>query len=168
MISAEYCRTMARYNRWQNRSLYGAAATLSDAARREDRGAFFGSIHETLSHLAWGDTIWMSRFDGWEMPEGGLQASPAWQTDWSALVDYRAASDERIIDWTNRLTDDLLKGDLTWYSGAAGRELTKPLDLCVVQLFNHQTHHRGQVHAMLTAAGARPDDTDLPLMPEDA
>ena len=68
MILSEYVRLMARYNSWQNGSLYRAADALSDAARREDRGAFFGSIHGTLSHILWGDRMWMNRFAGTERP----------------------------------------------------------------------------------------------------
>ena len=64
MIDVHYVRCMARYNRWQNENLYGAADTLSDAERRGDRGAFFGSIHATLNHLLWADRIWMSRLAG--------------------------------------------------------------------------------------------------------
>ena len=168
MISPEYVQVMARYNRWQNKSLYGAADGLDEAERVADRGAFFGSIHGTLSHLLWGDTIWMSRFDGWDAPGGGIPESPRMEFDWGALKTARAQADARIVDWSERVSPEDLAGDLTWYSGAAGRELTKPRALLVLHLFNHQTHHRGQVHAMLTAAGARPDDTDLPFMPEDA
>ena len=62
MIDTAYVQRMARYNRWQNRNLYGVADTLSDDERRRERGAFFGSIHKTLSHLLWADRIWMSRF----------------------------------------------------------------------------------------------------------
>lgn len=168
MITAKYCQTMARYNRWQNKSLYGAASSLTDAARREDRGAFFRSIHETLSHLAWGDTIWMSRFDGWDRPDCGIPESPDWIADWDALQAFRGPADRRIIAWADALTSDRLAGDLKWFSGASGREQNKPLALCVVHFFNHQSHHRGQVHAMLTAAGATPEATDLFLMPETA
>ncbi|AZQ69711.1 damage-inducible protein DinB [Silicimonas algicola] len=157
---------MARYNRWQNRSLYGAAEGLSDAARREDRGAFFGSIHGTLSHLLWGDTTWMSRFDGWEKPDVPHTDSPRWIADWADLAARRAEADGRILDWAEGLDAERLAGDLTWYSGISKSEMKRPMALCVVHFFNHQTHHRGQVHAMLTAAGARPDDTDLFIMPD--
>jgi uncharacterized damage-inducible protein DinB len=166
MITPDYVRTMARYNRWQNRNLIGAAATLSDAARREARGAFFGSIHETLSHLLWGDTMWMSRFDGWDRPDVGIPGSAGWVADWDELVARRDEADARILDWAGRLTDADLAGPLRWYSGALGREIEKPCALCVAHFFNHQTHHRGQVHAMLTAAGTRPGDTDLFVMPD--
>ncbi len=167
MITPDYVRTMARYNKWQNQSLYGAADTLDDAARKLDRGAFFGSIHNTLSHILWGDTLWMSRFDGWSPPNAPIGDSGGSITDWAELIQERQAADARFIDWGNRVQDDDLQGDLAWYSGALKRDMVKPRNLCVMQIFNHQTHHRGQVHAMLTAAGAKPDDTDLLFIPDD-
>jgi len=53
---------------------------------------------------------------------------------------------------------------LSWYSGAIQAEVRRPRWVLAIQLFNHGTHHRGQVHAMLTAAGAKPDDTDVPFL----
>ncbi len=166
MISPEYAQMMARYNRWQNTSIFTAASGLDDAARRLDRGAFFKSIHGTLSHLFWGDTIWMSRFDGWDAPSKNIPDSTEFAPDWDAFCKARAVADQRIIDWAAKLASADFIGDLTWYSGAMKREFSRPRALLIMQLFNHQTHHRGQTHAMLTAAGARPDDTDLPFMPE--
>lgn len=157
---------MARYNRWQNESLYAAAATLSDAERRRERGAFFGSIHRTLNHLLWGDLIWMHRFVGSPKPPGGIKDSPELVADWDELVKRRQAMDETIIAWAAGLSQDWLEGSDTWFSGAMGREVTKPHWVIVTHLFNHQTHHRGQVHTMLTAAGAKPGDTDIVFMPE--
>ncbi len=168
MIDADYARAMARYNNWQNSGLYAAADGLSEAERQHDRGAFFGSIHKTLSHLLWGDRIWMSRFDGTPPPRSpDIPASVEESAEWADLKQERLQCDRLICDWAARLGPDDLAGDLTWFSGAAGREISKPLWLLVVHLFNHQTHHRGQVHAMLTAAGAKPGDTDLPFLPED-
>ena len=166
MITPEYIRKMARYNQWQNRNLYDAADRLNEAARRKDRGAFFGSIHNTLSHILWGDTLWMSRFDGWEPPDAPIGDSGGSITDWQELKQERIAADMRFIDWGERVQLEALQGDLAWYSGALKRNMVKPRALCVMQIFNHQTHHRGQVHAMLTAAGAKPHDTDLPFLPE--
>ena len=164
MITPAYVQMMARYNQWQNHSLYGAADTLDDAARRKGRGAFFGSIHDTLAHILWGDTLWMGRFDGWEPPtdKAGIVIA-----DWEGLKQARIAADARFIDWGVRVTQADLEGDFSWYSGAMRRDFTKPKAVCVMQVFNHQTHHRGQVHAMLTAAGAKPDDTDLPFIPDE-
>lgn len=168
MISSpSYCALMAQYNLWQNGAVLLAAGGLEDAARREDRGAFFRSIFGTLNHLLWADLMWMSRFDGGAPPEGGIQGSARLIADWSAYCAARAQTDKRVLGWACRLDPEALSGDLTWYSGATGCEMTRPMDLCVVHMFNHQTHHRGQVHAMLTAAGAQPGPTDLVFMPED-
>lgn len=167
MITPEWCQMMARYNAWQNRSLLGAADGLSEDDRRADRGAFWGSIHATLSHILWGDLIWMSRFADWEEPPNGITGSTDAFPDWDAYKAKRSDTDQQLEEWAARLKPDDLKGDLTWYSGAAGREISKPRDLLITHMFNHQTHHRGQVHAMLTAAGARPDDTDIPFMPDE-
>ena len=164
MITSDYVRTMAGYNRWQNESIYSAAATLTDAQRKEQRGAFFGSIHGTLSHLLWADQIWMSRFAGTPRPKAaGIPESPAMVEHWDGLKHERTAFDQVIIDWAEHLDPKWLEGDLTWFSGAAGREVTKPKGLLVAHLFNHQTHHRGQVHCMLTQCGVKPGATDLSL-----
>lgn len=165
MITPDYARTMAAYNAWQNRSLYAAAATLSDEERRRDRGAFWKSIHGTLNHLLWADRIWMSRFDGWEKPAFAISDSARMIDPFEALHAARVEADARIAEWAGRLTPDALAGDLTYYSGAWGREVTRPWAVLVTHMFNHQTHHRGQAHALLTAAGAVPEATDLPWMP---
>jgi uncharacterized damage-inducible protein DinB len=169
MIGKSYVTTMARYNRWQNQSLYAAAGRLDDAARRLARGAFFGSIHATLNHLLWGDHIWMSRLAATPKPRAtSIPESLEEHPSWDDLKRERAAFDEVIADWARALDPAWLAGDLTWFSGAKQRELTKPRSLLVTHMFNHQTHHRGQVHAMLTAAGEHPEDTDLPLTPDEA
>lgn len=167
MITPEYAQLFARYNRWQNKSLYGAASTLSDDERKLKRGAFFGSIHATLNHLLWADQIWMSRLAGTPKPEASsISESLAQFEDWDALKHERVTFDQVMSDWTAALTPEVLAGDLAWYSGATGRELTKPRWVCLVHLFNHQTHHRGQVHCLLTQLGCKPEATDIPFMPE--
>lgn len=168
MIEPAFVRSMARYNAWQNENLYGAAATLDDAARRLDRGAFFRSIHGTLCHLLWADRMWLHRFAGTARPAGRIRESAELVEDWDDLAAQRCAFDAVIRDWAKELSRDWLAGELTWFSGATQREMRKPTGLLVAHLFNHQTHHRGQVHAMLTAAGARPGDTDLMLIAPEA
>jgi len=166
MIDSAYVQRMARYNRWQNENLYGVAGRLSDEARRQERGAFFGSIHKTLSHLLWADRIWMSRFTSMPKPPGGIAESVALYPDWPALTDERSRFDGAIVDWAEKIDPSWLAADHTYYSGAVKREVTKPRWLLVTHMFNHQTHHRGQVHCLLTQAGGKPHDTDLPFMPE--
>jgi uncharacterized damage-inducible protein DinB len=166
MITPAYARTLAAYNRWQNHSLYSAADILDDAARRAERGAFFGSIHATLNHILWADQVWLSRLAGIDKPRAtSIAESSVQHDDWASLREHRYAFDATIEDWAAGLDADSLAGELTWFSGASKREIGKPRWLLVVHLFNHQTHHRGQVHAMLTAAGARPEATDLAFMP---
>lgn len=164
MILPDHARLMARYNRWQNDSLYGAADTLNDEARLKDRGAFFRSIHETLAHILWADRIWLSRFGRCDAPScKGNETLTLWP-DWMALKAERRDMDETLSGWASDLGEAALSRELSWYSGAAGRTMSKPVWMLVTHIFNHQTHHRGQVHAMLTAAGAKPDDTDLFLL----
>ena len=166
MIDVAYVQRMSRYNRWQNENLYGVADRLSDTERRQERGAFFGSIHKTLSHLLWADYQWMSRFSDWQKPDVGIPESVSLYPDWDKLKHERSTADTRLIEWSSQLAPEWITGDLTWFSGALKREVSKPRAELVVHFFNHQTHHRGQVHAMLTQAGGKPHDTDLFVMPE--
>ncbi len=167
IVTPAYAALMARYNSWQNHNLLLAAETLDAPARAADRGAFFGSIQGTLSHLLWADLLWLSRFDGGVPPEGGIAGSAQLFPDWAPYLSKRAMTDKRIMGWADRLTPEELGGEMCWVSGALGREISKPRSLCVVHFFNHQTHHRGQLHALLTGAGTRPGDTDLFVMPEE-
>jgi uncharacterized damage-inducible protein DinB len=165
MITADYIRTMAHYNRWQNENLYGTADKLTDAQRKQQRQAFWGSIHGTLSHLLWADQIWMSRFAGTPRPKAASGAeSPTMVEHWEDLKHERQAFDAAIIAWADKIDPQWLKADLTWVSGSSKRELTRPTGMLVTHMFNHQTHHRGQVHCMLTQCGIKPGDTDLPWM----
>jgi uncharacterized damage-inducible protein DinB len=164
MITPTYIRTMAEYNAEMNRRLYAAAARLSDTERRERHGAFWGSIHGTLTHILWGDQQWMSRFDGWERPTTPIKQSAGMIEDFSVLRTERDKADAAISRWANKVDDAWLAEDLTWFSGAANREVTAKKGLLVTHFFIHQTHHRGQAHAMLTAAGQETGDTDLFLL----
>jgi uncharacterized damage-inducible protein DinB len=164
MITPAYVRTMAAYNSEMNRRLYAAASRLPDAERRAGRGAFWGSIHGTLNHLVWGDRIWMARFAGWPKPPVPMPESAGLIDDFAELAAAREALDAELSAWAGQVGEAWLAGEETWYSGAAQRTLTHPRALLVAHMFNHQTHHRGQVHAMLTAAGERTGDTDLFLV----
>lgn len=166
MITPAYCQTMARYNAWQNSGLCRVVAGVDDSALRLDRGAFFGSIAGTLNHLLWGNLLWMARFDGGCVPTQNIQTSVTIAptlADWAKL---RTALDIRIQHWADGLDAGALRGDLSWYSGAMQADVTQSRATCITHFFNHQTHHRGQIHAMLTAAGVKPAATDLVFMPE--
>jgi uncharacterized damage-inducible protein DinB len=163
MIDAEYCQTMAAYNGWMNRKVYEAAAPLSDQVRKADRGAFFRSIHSTLNHILWGDRVWLARFNHKTYPVGGMGVDL--HEEFGALLEARRAMDEELMAWAAQLDDAQLAGTLTWFSGVAQRELSRPRWLCVTQMFNHQTHHRGQVSTLIKQAGIDIGVTDLPWAP---
>jgi len=161
MITPAYVRGFSAYNSEMNRRIYAAAARLSDAERRQDRGAFFGSLHGTLNHLLWADQAWMSRFADWPKPETPGKDSARLYDDFILMQAKRVQIDAGIEAWAAGLTEDWLAGELTWFSGIAQREVTAPRTVVLVHMFNHQTHHRGQAHALLTAAGERTGDTDI-------
>lgn len=157
---------MARYNAWQNNGIRKIVDVMDEDALRLDRGAFFGSILGTLNHLLWGDQLWMSRFDGGDGPTMSIPESVNLTPSPSIWFAERFRTDGRITEWARQLTAVDLTGDLTWFSGAMNQTVTRPFAFCVTHFFNHQTHHRGQIHAMLTAAGQQPQDSDLFFLPE--
>jgi uncharacterized damage-inducible protein DinB len=153
---------LAAYNAWANRRLYASAAALPDADYRADRGAFFGSVHGTLNHLLVADRIWMHRFTG----EGPTYArlDPILHENLRELEDARLAEDERIVRWVDGLDERRLAGTFTYTTIVNPRRLTQPLAPALAHVFNHQTHHRGQAHALLTAIGGRAAAPELDLI----
>ncbi|MGB7317385.1 MAG: DinB family protein [Planktotalea sp.] len=160
---------MARYNAWQNQLLTKALEALPETELKKERKAFFGSIFATANHLLWGDTLWISRFDGGQGPDVSDLTKVDTTTTTASLTEWSIArfkTDARFNAWAKSLSNTGLAGDLTWFSGSVQRDITKSRASCVVQMFNHQTHHRGQIHAMLGAAGGDMYVTDIPFMPE--
>jgi len=148
----------ARYNRLANAALYAACEGLSDEERRRDLGAFFGSVHGTLNHLLLGDRIWMTRFEGGSHPSTDLDAIL-----FEAFVDLRAARvamDARIESFFAVLPADFLERSLR-YVNNSGIDSTDPASVIVPHFFNHQTHHRAQVHTLLSQLGQKAPVLDL-------
>ncbi len=169
MIDTAYVLMMARYNAWQNRQLMDITKAMDEDALRHDHGAFFGSIMNTLNHLLWGDTLWMSRFcNDVEPPSVPGSESVTYMKTWGTWQAERFRMDGRIRIWAETMSNLDLLGEETWYSGVMQSEMSLPKAQCVAHMFNHQTHHRGQIHAMLTASGAATPVTDLCFMPESA
>lgn len=164
MITPAFAHMMAEYNAEMNRRLYAAAARLTDEERKADRGAFWKSIHGTLVHILWGDTLWMSRFDGWAKPDVGIKQSAAMIEDFATLQQQRVKVDADILAWANRIDEKWLAEELVWFSAAAQKEMRQRKGMLMVHFFNHQTHHRGQAHALLTECGQDTGDTDLFLV----
>ena len=149
---------LAKYNTLANRRLFETCARLGDAGRRKARPAFFGSIHGTLNHIMVGDRIWLARFAGEEVPSINLDA--ILYEDFDELRGARAFEDERIETFASGLDKEFLGGKIR-YVNNEGKIYVDPVDLLVAHLFNHQTHHRGQVHDMLTQTNVPPPVLDL-------
>lgn len=164
MITPDWVRMMARYNAWQNQSMGRAMSGLSLAALIEDRGAFFGSILATAGHLAWADAVWLHRLKGDPAPEYAPGDVLTRFPTFAAWMAERQRLDARLTLWAANMRQVELTGTTSWFSGILDREVSQPVAQIVTHIFNHQTHHRGQVHAMLTAAGVKTEDTDLLFM----
>ena len=164
MIGAGYARTMARYNRWINERLYECCARLPESGRKRDMGAFFKSIHGTLNHLLLGDRVWMGRFAGPVFVPKSL--AEELYADFGELRRERAKTDATIEAWSAALTDERLRGDLTYTSIVNPQPRRIAMGLAVAHFFNHQTHHRGQLTTLLMQQGIDPGVTDLMWMPQ--
>ncbi len=152
---------MAGYNSHMNREVYAAAARLDESARRLHRGGFWSSIHGTLSHIAWADQAWMNRLDGWDRPALPLKHSDRFIDDFAELQARRLEMDAGLQRWAERVEEPWLTEDHRWFSASLNQDVCRARSVLVAHLFNHQTHHRGQAHAMLTAAGESTGPTDL-------
>ncbi len=166
MISIDYCKRFARYNRWQNQSMYAAAATLPDGTRKRNMGAFFKSIHGTLNHLLVGDQLWLDRFEG--VPTSIVSLDQELYGDFDVLEKQRVFTDNRLDRFVASLDEARLAGTLKFRRLSGDKsELTLPVAIVMMQFFNHQTHHRGQVTTLLMQCGVDVGVTDMPMLPAD-
>jgi len=150
--------TLARYNQWANRLLYAACGALTEQEFAAPRPAFFGSILATLNHILVGDRIWLARIEGSGHDIASLD-QVLYDTH-ATLAVAREAEDERIVAIADVLTPARL-GETLDYKNFAGEVARTPVDLVFTHLFNHQTHHRGQVHGLLSATDVPPPSLDL-------
>jgi uncharacterized damage-inducible protein DinB len=165
MMSPEWLSALARYNRWMNDKLYALAATLSDEERKRDRGAFFKSLHGTFNHLLLADKVWLGRFKGVSLPAGfmgpgGIRSlDQELYTDFEDLRRERALTDDELSTWVSELSSERLAAPVVFMRRGQRHEC--PLWWTVSHVFNHQTHHRGQITTLFTQLGADPGVTDL-------
>jgi uncharacterized damage-inducible protein DinB len=157
-----YYTAIARYNQWMNQNLYAVCAAIPEGDLTEDRGAFFKSIQGTLNHILVADRIWLGRFT--QQPYTAKLDAELY-SDFSELRAQRELLDRIIIDWAHNLTTEWLEAQLH-YTNSSGVTRTLPHWLLVTHMFNHQTHHRGQLTTLLNQMGYNPGLTDLPAMPE--
>ncbi|MFC4624165.1 DinB family protein [Daeguia caeni] len=155
----QHFQMLAYYNQWANERLYAAAADLSDADYRLNLGLFFGSIHATLNHLLVADRIWMKRLTGEGNHPDRLDAIIA--DNFIMLRDLRIAEDERICRYIDTMTSEQLAGRFTYITLSDMRTVSQRVAPALAHFFNHQTHHRGQIHAALTRLGTDAPSLDL-------
>lgn len=155
---ADHFRRMATYNERANRILYDVCAELTIVERIKPRSSFFGSIHATLNHILVGDELWMTRLEGGQAPS--IPLDTVLHEEFSDLRKARVIMDTRITDFMAELTDRQLTGTLDYINNAGERHFD-PIAVAFTQLFNHQTHHRGQVHGMLSQTNVAPPPLDL-------
>ena len=154
--------SMAKYNSWANTRLYKMARGLPEESYRKNVGAFFGSLHGTLNHLLVGDRIWMRRFTG--TGDHPTKLNAILFDDLPSLDLARREEDKRIIQFVDGLSD-LEIGKNLEYSTLSGAPQRQPLQDLLAHFFNHQTHHRGQAHMILTVLGiTEPEPLDLLIM----
>ena len=164
MMSPEWLGALARYNCWMNAKLYALAATLTEEALKRDCGAFFKSIHGTFNHILLADRVWLARFKGVPAPDGfmapGIRSlDQELYSNFDDLRRERSLTDEELSAWVSELTPERLAAPLVFKR--RGHELATPLWGVVAHVFNHQTHHRGQITTLLTQQGSDPGSTDL-------
>jgi uncharacterized damage-inducible protein DinB len=162
-MRSDEARVLAEYNAWMNGKLYAACGALSDEERKRDRGAFFHSIHGTLNHVLLADSIWMGRFEG--APFDFTSLDQELYASFEELAARRVEMDKRIERWARGLTDSALGGKIEFTSKITKRTHAPTLWRVVLHFFNHQTHHRGQLTALLSQAGVDYGVTDLFLLP---
>ena len=168
-VHEDQVQGFARYNSGFNRRLFEQLARLPDEDRKRDMGAFFGSIHNTLNHILLADRIWLGRL------KAALPAMPSLErasvvhefsslgqqlcADFDELHIERRATDDVISAWAEEMSDDLFAGTMR-YRNASGVSREHPIWIAVAHMFNHQTHHRGQVTTLMYQLGHDPGVTD--------
>jgi uncharacterized damage-inducible protein DinB len=161
---AKQAQTMAAYNTWMNDKVYAVCAELSDEERKRDRRSFFPSIHATLNHLLLADRVWFGRFSG--APFAVKSLDQELYADFAELHAARGTLDRAIEEWAGRLTDERLAEKFRYTSIVNPAPREYDYWLLVTHFFNHQTHHRGQVTALLAQCGKDYGVTDLLWLPQ--
>ena len=162
-MTVQQARYMAAYNQWMNQKIYTVCESMTDSDRKDDRGAFFKSIHGSLNHLLLADKIWMGRFLGKAFSASSLDQEL--HSDFAELQKDREETDETILKWAATLDEETLAGILHYQSMVNPSPQQYPLWLAVTHFFNHQTHHRGQITTLLSQNGLDVGVTDLLWMP---
>ena len=166
----EHVYLMADYNQWINQKTYEAISAMTPESLHEDKGAFFGSIFASLNHICVGDTLWLKRFSAVLQAHKAYEPISALPTpesldaflfnNFNDLKDRRVLLDEALLELASLLTDEELLQPIT-YQNSKGITANKTLFNLLMHLFNHQTHHRGQITTLLSQSGIDIGITDL-------
>ncbi len=149
----------AQYNKWANGILYGACSTVSDEDYYKDIGAYFKSIHGTLNHMYAADSVWLYRFTyTGEVPD--TFDEPLFE-ELESLREARAILDERILSIVQQMSEEDFLKPFLFQTTRNPVLVEKPLLATMAHFFNHQTHHRGQVHAFLHQLGYKAPQIDM-------
>jgi uncharacterized damage-inducible protein DinB len=157
----DYFRTFSRYNQWANRRLYAACGALPEGEYLKRRPSFFGSLHATLNHILVGDRIWMGRLTG-HLATHIKALDQILYPEFAGLRVAREAEDAAIINYFDGLDEPTLNSMLR-YKNMEGESLALPVRQVIGHLFNHETHHRGQAHGLLSQTAVKPPELDLLL-----
>lgn len=163
MNSIDLLQNFVRYNAWVNQKIYAVCATIPDGERKRDLGVFFHSIHATLNHLLLGDRVWLGRMTGVDFPVRTL--GDELYESFDELQRERLITDSELIKVFAGYSEADLERDLTSTSVSTGKSRSYPLHHVLLHLCNHQTHHRGQVTAMIQRLGFDYGDIDMLFMP---
>ena len=156
---------MARFNEWVNRQLYDKVADLDDAVYRADTGIFFNSIHHTLNHLLVVDRLWIGRVT--DTDRGIRSLDQMLFEDFASLRAARETEDRGLIGLLDDMPDDRIEALVRFSTIKRDRHFEARIRDLLSGLFNHQTHHRGQIYAVLQQRGMELPDIDLPFfLPE--
>ena len=156
-----YFATLARYGVWATRKLCEHVDRLTDDEYRRDAGLFFKSVHGTLNHLLVAEQVWFPRFAEGVSPKIALNEE---------LEPDRAHLRQRLTESALRWQPFIESVEAGRWSGPIDYVSTKgirqslPFTVTLGHVFNHGTHHRGQISAAITAMGHACPEIDLVWM----
>ncbi len=153
--------TAARYNEWANNRLYNALKSMTDSERREDRKAFFRSIHNTMNHILLADLLYRQRLEKKPITFNSLDEIV--HEDFEDLENAHRSNDKWYSELCMGLTEKDLDSDFSFKAVGMDKDeyYALPLKVCLTNLFQHQIHHRGQVHHMISHANYDPPPLDI-------
>lgn len=158
MSLLNHFRMLARYNSAANERLFAVCRQLSAIDLYSSRQSSFGSIHGLLNHVLLGDRIWLARF------KGGGEVTPPLNTilyeEFEALRTARAEQDELIVKFFDEADDELMSRSFP-YVNNQGKPYVEEASVAIAHFFNHQTHHRGQIHTLVAQSGLKSPSLDL-------